>query len=115
MVELADKIHSPLEHDCAPTTDCDGVRCELDIIFTTSYMEVLVLSCAQPPALGVIVEDSNGNPSYSTVVNESSSGVVLIGALAVRLDVLLVHHDYSMDIQVSIAAAHNVHHITELV
>ena len=103
MVELADKIHqSPLEHDCVANTDCDGVLCEFDVFSGTYILEFLILSCEDPPALDILLEDSDGNALFSAVVNDSYYGTLLADVLVFVLQANVVHYNYSMDIQVSI-------------
>ena len=102
MVELADKIHSPIEHDCDANTDCDGVRCEADVFSNTYLLEFLILSCEDPPALDILLEDSDENALFSAVVTDSYYGTLPADEFVIILQASVVHYNYSMDIQVSI-------------
>ena len=100
--ELADKIHSPLEHDCATNEDCDGVRCELDVFGTTYHIETILLSCDDPPGLETVIEDENNVPLRVLNFDRTAMGTINIGGLEVPAYGVIEHHPYSIDIQVSI-------------
>ena len=102
MVELADKIHSPIEHDCTANDDCDGVLCVADISSDTYFLEFLILSCEDPPALDILLKDSDGNALFSAVVTDTYYGTLPAGDFVIVLQANVVHYNYSMDIQVSI-------------
>ena len=95
-----DKISSPFEHNCSTTEDCDGVRCVLDLFSDSYIVEMYTLSCAEPPAVDVLVEDDEGNPFYSQQFDSSLYQVVEINGIPVLLEVILVHHSYSMELEV---------------
>ena len=99
---LAESIDAPLEHDCMTNEDCDGVRCEFDLFGTVYHLETLLLSCEDPPALALVVEDVDDQPLH--VANISGTGVYSLGVVrgfTVPLSVMMVHHPYSMDVTVS--------------
>lgn len=102
MVELATKIRTPVEHDCAANTDCDGVQCVAELLLQTYLMEFLILSCEDPPAVDILVEDTDGNPVYAVIVNNTYSDILYFEDLQIYLQVTVVHYNYSMDVQVSI-------------
>ena len=102
MVELADKIHSPIEHDCAANDDCNGVLCVADVFSDTYLLEFLILSCEDPPALDILLEDGDGNALFSAVVTDTYYGTLPAGDFVILLQANVVHYNYSMDIQVSI-------------
>ena len=102
MVELADKIHSPIEHDCTANTDCDGVRCEADVFSNAYILEFLILSCEDPPALDILLEDSDENALFSAVVTDTYYGTLPADEFVIIMQASVVHYNYSMDIQVSI-------------
>ena len=111
MEDLADAIHSPIEHDCAATPTCDGVTCQLDVLGNAYIVEMDVLSCAQPPGVDVLVIDSMGQIFYSTVVNDNTTGVILIGSYYVLMMATLIRHDYSIEVEVCslTCARNNIH------
>ena len=99
---LAEEIDFPLEHNCTTNEDCDGVRCEFDIFNTVYHLETVLLSCEDPPALAMVVEDVNNQPLR--VTNFSRTGVYSLGMIRgfnVPLSIMMVHHPYSMDVEVS--------------
>ena len=52
--------------------------------------------------MDVVVADENGDGFYSEVFNESGTSIVTIVGLASPLSVDIVHHDYSMEVEVCI-------------
>ena len=99
--ELADRIHSPLEHDCVPKDDCSGVRCTLEVIVATYYLDAVILSCNQPPGVEIDLEDSDGNLLYTRIFNQTEVTNIPIAGFSVPLSFSIVHRNYSMDIEVS--------------
>ena len=102
MVELADKIHTPLGHDCAANANCDGVRCVADVCSDIYLLEFLILSCEDPPALDILLEDSDGTALFSVVIAHPYYGSQRADDYVIFLFADVVHYKYSMDIQVSI-------------
>ena len=100
MEELAEKIHSPIEHDCEATPACDGVTCQLEVLGNTYIIEMDVLSCAQPPGVDVLVKDAMGNPFYSAVIDDNTTQTVPIHGIYVPMQVLLIQHPYSIEVEV---------------
>ena len=98
--ELAEKIHSPAEHDCSATPTCDGVTCELEVFGNTLTLETDVLSCTTPPAFDVIVKDSSGTPIYTGVYDDNSTGTINIAGFVLPISVLLIQRPYSIEIEV---------------
>ena len=99
---LAESIDSPLEHDCMTNEDCDGVWCEFDLFGTVYHLETLLLSCEDPPALAMVVEDVNKQPLH--VTNFSRTGIYSLGlgrGFNIPLGITMVHHPYSVNITVS--------------
>ena len=98
--ELAEKTHSPLEHSCATNENCDGVRCELDVFDTVYYLESILLSCEEPPAVDVVVENEQNEPLYAFQFNRTGSYDLVISGLELNVYAVIVHHAYSMDVAV---------------
>ena len=99
--ELADKIQSPVEHDCVTNENCNGVRCELDIFGTVYHIENILLSCDDPPGFETVIEDENNMPLR--VIKYDSTGRTTINIAGVDLEAYAVieHHTYSIDLHVS--------------
>ena len=101
--ELAEKTQSPLEHDCYTNEACDGIRCELDVFGTRFHLETILLSCDTPPALESVVEDENNVPLHTAVYSTSGEYLLEIEGIFLPVYVNIQHHNYSMDVEVSIA------------
>ena len=99
--DLADIIHSPVEHDCSTTPNCDGVRCELDVLGNTFFVEGIALPCANPPAVEVIVQNSQRQNIFSTIFNTSGQRDIVVLNTRMTVNSIIVHRSYSMDIEVS--------------
>ena len=100
--DLADIIHSPFEHNCFTTPNCDGVRCELDILGLILYIETLILPCANPPAVEVIVQNSQRQNIFSAIFNTSGQRDIVIMGFRMTVVTIVVQHNYSVDIEVSV-------------
>ena len=99
--DLADIIHSPFEHNCSTTSDCDGVRCELDVFGNVFFIEAIALPCNNPPAAEVIVQNSQRQNIFGAIFNTSGQRDVVILGFRITVDVIVVHRDYSVDIEVN--------------
>ena len=99
--DLADIIHSPFEHDCSTTPNCDGVHCELDIIGLILYIETIVHPCANPPALEVLVQNSQRQNIFGAIFNTSGQRDIVVLNTRMTVNSIIVHRSYSMDIEVS--------------
>ena len=102
--DLASIIHSPLEHDCVvlnSSSHCDGVRCELDYVGTVYYLELIVLSCEDPPAVEFAIEDSDLNPLYEAVFNKTGTTNFNVANPPVIFNGTLVQYNHSIDVEVS--------------
>ena len=99
--ELADKIHTPVEHDCVTNEDCNGVRCELDVFGAVYHIETILLSCEWPPGFETVIEDENNVPLR--VINYDRTGRTTINIDGVELEAyaMIEPYIYSVDIQVS--------------
>ena len=106
--QLAEKIHTPFEHDCYTTTDCDGIICTLDVAISSYLLEMIVLSCEDPPAVDVVVEREDGTPIFSLVVNESVTVPVWISVFRHDLSISVIHRTYSMDVQVLLCTYNDI-------
>ena len=100
--DFASIIQSPFEHDCVTNSDCNGIRCELDIFGNVFFIDAIVLPCIVPPAIEVLVENSQREILSAVVFNRTDEKTIMILGTSLPLDVIIVHHEYSMDIQVSI-------------
>ena len=99
LADLAQRATHPLiEPQCSTNQRCDGVRCELDILGTVYFLETVVLPCQN--ALSLLVEDSSGGVLHSSVFNRSETRSLQIGIFSLPTEVVILHHEYSMDIQV---------------
>ena len=80
--------------------NCSGVRCALDVLVDTYYLDVFVLSCVNPPGMEMVMEDSDGNPLYERVFNQTEVVSIPIGVFLLPLSFKITHRNYSMDIEV---------------
>ena len=99
---MAEKMQSPVEYNCMTNKDCDGVRCEFLSFGRVYHLETILLSCEDPPALMMVLEDVNNQPLH--VTNFSHTGVYSMGVVSgsnIPLTVMIDHHPYSMDVAVS--------------
>ena len=78
---------------------CNGVICEIDIFGNVYYIENIILPCDY--AVDVVIEDSQGRPTFMTIYNRTQSHPIDIGLFTATLYVEIVRHDYSMEISVS--------------
>lgn len=102
LVELAEKTQSPLEHNCTTNEACNGIRCEFDIFGTTFHLETILLSCNNPPALETLVEDENNTVLHTNTLSRTGRYNVTILGLPLPLYADITHHNYSMDVSVSV-------------
>ena len=106
--ELARKTESPLEHDCRTNEHCNGIRCVLDAYRSTYHVETILLTCEDPPALDVVVENERNEPLYAAKFNRSGVYSIEVAGLTLPLYAVLEHRDYSVDIEVSWLASRTV-------
>ena len=100
--EMANKIDSSLEQNCATNEDCTGVRCELNIFGNTYHVETILLSCEDPPAMDVVVENEENSPLYAAKFNHSGLYRIEISGLPLWLHATAIHNDdYSIEVEVS--------------
>ena len=99
--DLASVIQSPIEHDCYNTSTCDGIRCELDVFGAVYYVEIVVLSCAEPTAFEVLVEDDAFQPLSVSIFNKTSQEIITVDGVDIVIDSTIIHHEYSVEIEVS--------------
>ena len=90
--------HPLIEPRCFTNERCDGVRCELDIFGTIYFLEVVILPCQN--ALALLVEDSSLQVLHTSVFNRTGTRNIQVGIVTVEAEVVIVPHDYSMDVQV---------------
>ena len=98
--DLADIIHSPFEHDCSTTSNCDGVRCKLDVFGNVFFVEAIILPCTNPPAAEVVVQNSLGQNLFVGIFNRSGQRAIVILGTQITVDAIIVHRNYSMDVEV---------------
>lgn len=101
MKDLASDINTPFEHDCSTTPDCDGVVCHVDILIRSYIMVMYILSCEDPPAVAVALGDPQGNVVWTYYINDNFTTLTIIDGFPVVVVSYIVHHTYSMDIEVS--------------
>ena len=94
-------IQSPIEHDCYNTSRCDGIRCELDVFGVAYYVEIVVLSCAQPTAIELLVEDAAFQPLTETIFDQTSESIITISGLDLHIVATIIHHEYSIEVEVA--------------
>ena len=102
LAELANKTQSPLEHDCTTNEVCDGIRCVLDVFGTIYHLETVLLSCNDPPALETVVENEDNVPLFTSISDHTGVKSLQVFGLRLPLYVFIEHHDYSMDVAVSV-------------
>ena len=81
---------------------CDGARCELsiDVIGATYYLEVVVLPCVSPPAIEVLVENSDLYPVGQWIFDESGNITIVVDGLPIRITSVIKRGTRSIDVQV---------------
>ena len=99
--DLASVIQSPIAHDCYNTSECDGIRCELDVFGTVYYVEIVVLFCAEPTAFEVLVENAAFQPLAEAIFNKTSQEVIIVEGVNIIVNATIIHHEYSVEIEVS--------------
>ena len=80
---------------------CNGVRCELDVLGDIYHVETILLSCEEPPAVDVLIEDEQNQPLHAIIISRTGLYTININGLPLPLYVEIEHHDYSMDVVVS--------------
>ena len=99
LADLAEQATHPLvEPECSTNELCNGVRCELDIFGSVYYLEIMIDSCES--AVEVLVEDSQGQVLHSSTFNQTETKTLQIGSLSLPTEVVIVKHNYSMELQV---------------
>lgn len=99
--DLADSTSDSIfVSSCATNQNCDGIRCEVHVLSTTNYAEIVILPCDN--AVELIVEDENFQHLHTTIINETGSRYLIIGNALIRSDVVIIPGDYSMNISVSL-------------
>ena len=91
--DLADIIHSPVEHDCSTTSDCDGVRCELDVFGNVFFVEAIILPCTDPPAAEVVVQNSLGQNLFVGIFNRSGQRDIVILGTRITVDAIIAQQN----------------------
>ena len=100
MKELARDLEGHFTHGCTTTEDCDGVRCAVDAFQNPHIMEIFVLSCEQPPAVDLLIEDTVGDSYLSLYINDNTSSIQIIDGSSVYVLPTIIHHPYSMEFSV---------------
>ena len=100
MKDLASDIH--YEHDCTTTEACDGVRCELNIQATPHIMEICILSCEQPPAVDILIENEVGHPFLALYISDNATFFTLLDGTLLIVHPMIIHHPYYLEFQVYI-------------
>ena len=90
--------HPGVEPECSTNDLCNGVLCELNIIGAVYYLEIIVLPCQN--AVSLLVEDSSRRVLHMSVFNQTATRPIPIGFLTLQTQVILVPHNYSMEVQV---------------
>ena len=99
---VASSIESPLEHDCQRDANCDGVRCEMDLFGRVFYIELLIDPCQDPPAVDWVIFNSDMEAIYEVTFDESGTGQFTVRGQPLPLEQIIVHHNYSMEIEVQL-------------
>ena len=88
---------------CSPRPDCIGVRCNATIGNVGSYAtDVTIDPCGE--TVHMVVVDSENVTQIDRVFNDSGSYPFTIpGVSSASLDIGMVHHNYSMDLSVSVS------------
>ena len=98
----ANTMHSFLVPTCSAnrdTDDCNGVRCSVFTLGGLYYIEGVILPCDN--AVELIVEDSNLDPIFTTVFNESGHRPLVVDGYSIEVNSTIIPREYSMDIAVS--------------
>ena len=84
-----------IQHTCTNNSACDGIICNFPTILYVAGMTFL--PCHDPPAIEIVIFDSNGQVVYQELFDHSRSSHVNAG---IDINVNIVHHNYSMDVEV---------------
>ncbi len=90
--------HSVFVPSCATNEACNGVRCRVSTFGTTFYIEGVILPC--DTAVDLVVENSNLEPIFDTVFNESGQRILDVSGFLITVNATIIPHEYSMDIEV---------------
>ena len=92
---------------CSPRADCTGLRCNTTVASGHYVSDVTIDPCGE--TVHVVVLDSDNATQINQVFNDSGSYPFSIPAPAGlpdiqgSLDIGMVHHNYSMDLSVSLS------------
>jgi len=96
--DLADKSgHNFIETSCSANTACNGISCSLTVLGRVYVLETVFLPCVD--AVEWLVEDGQVVVADYRF-NQSGSWPVLVAGLPLTVDLSLVKHTYTMDVQV---------------
>jgi hypothetical protein len=94
---------------CSPRPDCIGVRCNTTISSVGNYVsDVTIDPCGE--TVRVVVLDSDNATQVDQMFSDSGSYPFAIPlGLTARLDIGMVHYNYSMDLSVSFESSVRLH------
>ena len=98
----ANTMHSFLVPTCLAnqnTDNCTGVRCNVFTLGGVYYIEGVVLPCDN--AVELIVENSNLDPIFTTVFNESGHRPLVIDGYMIEVNSTIIAQEYSLQVAVS--------------
>ena len=93
---MCESLKNLSQYSCTKNSACNGVQCDIDGLSYT--VDLLVLSCDDPPGIGITILDPDGTDIYMGTFDQTQSiPIPPVG----NLKVSILHHDYSMDVEVS--------------
>ena len=93
-------------YTCVHNTACNGVHCQLSHFNSVLYtIDAVVDPCTQ--WLCMTICNSRGHVIYQGLCWDSQQVSFEIGNISTRLNANIVHHNYSMDVEVDIQINHS--------
>ena len=85
---------------CNTNENCDGIRCQLRIVGSTFYVEIVVLPCEN--AIDLRVEDGSFAVLHTTRFTQSGLRTIVIRGISLQVNGTIIARDYSLLIGVSV-------------
>ena len=92
--------HSEIETNCQALSGCDRMRCQLNVLGTIYYIELVLSPCNE--TFFLLVENSTFAVIHRSFFSSSGVDVIeIVPGYPLRTDVTLVPRDYSILLAVS--------------
>lgn len=111
MQDVANAVRFPIpipllsvDLSCSSLPDCSGVHCTIGVGTIGNYIaDITVNPCEE--SVHMVVSDSSNQPQFDRVYRDSGNYSFPIGSFQTTLLIGIVHHNYSMDLSVSLTTA----------